>query len=992
MNRIVLMGFLLLILLVNTALGQAGTITGIITDAADGNTLPGATVLIKGTSQGTVTDPEGRYNIQAEPDAVLVFSYIGMETLEIPIAGRSIVNVEMRSVAATLTEFVVMGYGTAREVGTVVGSISTVSSQTLESRPVANVWDAMQGQVAGLQVYTSSGEPTASSSVRLHGRGSLTAGATPLYVLDGIPVSSGNILSLNPNDIESVTVLKDASATSIYGSRAANGVIFITTKSGKLGEQAIVNVNAQYGFSSLANPSYYDKFMNRDELFRLRMEYAKFNNPADTVNVLNIFAANPHDTRWVDYFLNQSAPTFQTDMSIQGGSGRTRYYVSGSYFFQDGLASRSEYERYSARANVTSTANNWLSFGTNVGLSYDERQTAPGFGDSFIDGGLFELNAPIYSPWDENGEEYDFIPGVGFYGLKYLEQKLPASGNNTQLNFSAYAQINPIQGLVIRSQAGLDGYDWRYTFIQMPSFLRDPGNGELLETFQRSYTKTITNTAEYKFNIGPEHSFITLAGQEFVDNTWGVYHTLTKGLTDDRMILLGFGDNATVQTAQQKEEYAFHSLFARFDYGYDRKYFMDFSVRQDQSSRFGRENRTANFWAAGLRWNIDREDFISNLDWLSTMSMKFSIGTSGNSEFENYKHFASVSAGMVSSYGGGASWSIVSPGNPALTWENQRKTTLGLQFSILQDRYRFNIEAYDRQTSSMLFLVPQPFTSGFDVLDQNVGGLVNRGIDIEFNFDASRGRNHFFTPYFNFNYNRDKITELFHGMDYWAIPNTGVVWIVGQPVGFLHPIFAGIDPEDGKPMWYIPGEDRKVTTKKETTKFFDEDALQQNTGLKRYAPISGGFGFASAYRGFQLSADFSFVKGKNMINNDRYFFENPTLWAMTYNQSRDVLDYWKQPGDVTTFPALSEQFIQFDTRLIEDASFMRLKNLTLGYQLPESFLGGSNFIAGARLFLTARNLITFTNFTGPDPEHDSNLTRGVNPNTRQYSLGVSLTF
>jgi TonB-linked SusC/RagA family outer membrane protein len=352
---------------------QVRRISGTVTSSADGLSIPGVSVVVKGTSIGTITNINGVYQLDVPQDATtIVFSFVGMRTTEMPITGNT-VNIALDSDVIGVDEVVVIGYGTARAVGTVVGSLTRVSSEKLQERPTANVWDAMQGKVAGLQVYTSSGEPTQLSSVRLHGVGSLGASSTPLYVLDGIPVNPGNMLSLNPNDFESVTVLKDASATSIYGSRAANGVIYITTKSGKSDTKATITVNAQYGTSSLANEDFYNGFMNTKQLTDFWLD-TKYRTQAQVDDLLTRF---PNDTKWYKYYYKDSAPTYQGDISITGGSERTKYFVSGAYFFQDGLATRSEYERYSMRANINSQANDWLSFGVNMSGSTDARQSNP---------------------------------------------------------------------------------------------------------------------------------------------------------------------------------------------------------------------------------------------------------------------------------------------------------------------------------------------------------------------------------------------------------------------------------------------------------------------------------------------------------------------------------------------------------------------------------------------------------------------------------------
>ncbi len=983
MKRIVFMGFLLILLLGSTAFGQTLRITGTVTDAGDGSTLPGVSILIKGTSQGTVTDINGRYELNANSNATLVFSFIGMLTQEIEVGGRSIINVAMETEMTALGEVVIIGYGTARPVGTVIGSLTKVSAEKLESKPVANVWDALQGQVAGLQVYTSSGEPSQLSSVRLHGTGSLGASSTPLYVLDGVPIASGNILSVNPNDIESVTVLKDASATSIYGSRAANGVIYITTKKGHRDEKAVVTVSAQYGTSSLANEDYFNRFMNTAQLTGFWLDVG-YRTQAQIDALLTQY---PHDTKWHKYYYQDAAPTYQGDVSIQGGGGRTTYYVSGAYFYQDGLASRSAYERYSARANLNSHANDWLSFGANIGLSTDNRELNP-YGTNNTNRGLAMLAQPFYSPYDEDGNSYrGLIPGWNRYDPYYLEEMFPSVGNNSQVNMMGYLQLNPIQGLTIRSQGGIDAYDYRSFEHRLPSYLGSLNNGMAYEYFSRSFSRSITNTAEYKFNIQRRNEFILLAGQEYVDNEYDNFSSTSTGHTDDRLMLLGAGpDNRDV--TQSKSEYAFLSYFGRLDYSLDKKYYFDFSIRQDASSRFGRDNRTAMFYAAGAMWNIKKEGFMQNLDFISSLNLKASIGTSGNSEIDNYAHLATVG---TTQYDAATGWLISSPGNPRLSWEKQMKSTIGARFALMQDRYRFNIEYYNRLTESMLISVPQPYTSGFSTILENVGSMKNSGIDFEFNFDVVRSREFFVTPYVNFNYNKNEVTELFQDLPYWIIPNTGVAWVVGQPVAFYRPLFAGIDPADGAPMWYVPGEDRTVTRKEETTKVFNNADLEQNAGIPRYAPWSGGFGLNAGWKGFALLVDFAFVKDKYLFNNDRYFFENPSVFP-GFNQSSTILDYWKEPGDQSTFPKYGVQFTQFDSRLIEDASFLRMKNLTLSYTIPASLLQRSGVFNSARVYVTGRNLLTFTNYSGPDPEVDSNISLGANPNTKQVTFGLSFTF
>jgi len=941
-------------------------------------------VTVKGTTIGAITGADGRYQLTAPANATtLVFSFIGMSEKEEIIGGRNNINIAMVSDLVAVEEVVVVAYGTAKKLGTVVGSVTQVGSAKIQEKPVANIFDALQGKVAGLQVYTSSGEPSQLSSIRLHGTGSLSASSTPLYVMDGVPISSDAMLSLNPNDFESVTILKDASATSIYGSRAANGVVAITTKRGSTNTAPKVSIKTQVGFSTLANLDYFNSFMTTKELtdFWLSTGYRT------QAQVDQLLLDYPNDFDWETFYYKDKAPTYQGDVSIAGGGGKTTYYVSGSYFYQDGLAYRSAFDRKTMRSNIDSKANDWLSFGLNLTASTDKRQTNP-YGTNSTNRGLAMLAQPFYTPYDADGNEYpDVIPGWGRYNPKYLADKNPSEANNLQLDGMMYVQLNPMKGLTIRSQAGIDAYDYRSFSKTLPSSLTSLNNGYAYEYFSRSVTSTITNTIEYKFTVAGDHDITVLVGQEGIDNDYESFSGESRGQTDDRLMLLGNGPNSR-SVSQSKSEYAYLSYFGRIDYAFKEKYFLDFSARRDGSSRFGIKNRYANFYAAGAMWNIKKESFLQNIAILSTMSLKFSIGTSGNSSIGNYDNLALVGTNQ---YNTATGWAISTPGNPALSWENQLKTTVGLKFSLFRDKYRFNVEFYDRKTSNMLISVPYPYTSGFSDILSNVGTLKNTGVDVAFDFDIYKTKDWTVTPYFNMNYNSDKVTELFQGKDYWNIPNTGVTWAVGEPVSYFYPLFAGIDPADGQPMWYVPGADVTVTTKETTTKTFVSANLLQNIGVKRYTPLTGGFGLNAGWKGIMFQADVAFAKGKHMINNDRYFFENPNVFG-GFNQINRISDYWKAAGDETLFPAWNAQFTQFDSRLVEDASFTRLKNLMLSYNLPSALMKKTGFLNGARIYVQGRNLLTFTKYMGPDPEVDSNIGLGTNPNTKQYAFGVELSF
>ena len=958
---------------------QITKVTGTVISEEDGLPVVGASILVKGTAVGTVTDMDGKFQLPNVPSSAktLVISFIGMKSQELPI--KQTMNVILKPDTETLEEVVVLGYGSGKKIGSIVGSVAKVNSEKLSAKPVANAMDALQGQVSGLQVYTSSGEPGSSSSSYIRGVGSLTADNEPLYVLDGTPVSSSVMVMMNPNDFESVTVLKDASATSIYGSRAANGVIYITTKRGKIGEKAVITASGNYGTARLArrvsNP------MNSTELLNYQLSHGIIKQ-----ETYDKYINSGIDTNWEDYFFKDDAPTYQANLSIQGGSNKTMYYVSGSYYFQDGITPRSEYNRYTFRSNLESRPTDWLRFGANFGATYDEQQTSlfTYQGSNNLNGGIFGtiLNPTYYNPYGEDGSKLDVIPGLNRYSPYYLSDKQPSSSNTAQLDGTAFIQLNPIEGLTIRSQFGIEAYDFRQTSKRLASHPDATQGGYTYEAFRRNAKLTITNTAEYNFKIKDIHDFTILIGQEGIKNDYQRFGSETTGQSDDRLSMLEAGTAATLLGADENDlyTYQFLSFFGRINYALNDKYFADFSIRNDASSRFGKDNRNAIFMSGGLMWNMKKESFLEDVNFLSDLKLKASIGTTGNSSIGNYDHLALVGTNLYNAQGG---WKINTPGNGDLGWEKQTLANIGIEASFW-NKYRIELTYYNKKTSNMLMDVPVPYTSGFSSITQNVGSMTNSGVEIAVSLDLLKTKDWFVGFNMNYAYNKNKITELFYGYDEWAMPNYLVSYNVGEPVQYYMAEWAGVDPADGQQMWYIPGTDG------ETTKEYDEELLQQATGKKRYAPHNGGFGLNVSWKGLSLNADFAWVLGKYMVNNDYYFAANPYNFA-GYNQSKDVLNEWKEPGDITDIPAYGN-VMQFDTHLLENASFLRLKNISLSYTLPKNWLLPTKVIQGVRIMATARNLFTITNYKGADPELDTNLTYGAYPNTKQFTIGAELTF
>ena len=998
MRKIKLFLTALAVMVASTAFAQKLTVTGNVTDASNGEPVPFASVHEKGTMNGVNTDVNGQYSITVSKDAVLVFSSIGYNAVEIAVQGKAQVNCDLPVDSETLDDAVVVGYGSAKKVGTIIGSVTTVKSENLKNAPSASALDALQGQVAGLAVLTTGGVSGDNNvSMTLHGMGSIGASSTPLYIIDGVQTDGRAIMAMNPNDILNITILKDASATSIYGSRAANGVVYVTTKAGSYNSKATVTLRSQAGISTLADFTLYDNMMSGDELKDFWVRSGLMTPAQVEANYTSKgYTAN---TKWYEHLMQLNNPQYQNDVTVEGGGEKVAYMVGASQFHQRGTTYGNFYDRYTVRSNVQGRPKNWLKVGANVSLSYDKRASNGNWGGSgltdspYLSGGVSFMLNPLHPTIDPaTGKEYDKKYPNDIYNQIYYIESSNSMVHRYGLMGSFSVEIEPIKNLKIVSRAGLDGNVQYSAGTGKPSSLLYAGSGARSRSTALSYGATITNTIEYSFDIANNHHFVLLAGHEGVNNFYDAFSASSSGHTDDRMMNLQQGLQTKYSVSESFSQSKFLSFFGRIDYSLMDKYYFDASFRNDASSRFGRNFRNAQFWAVGGMWKIKREGFMSDVMWVTDLNLKASYGTQGNASLgSDYGHYGLV--GSMSKYGDKPATGVGQPENPNLTWENQALLTVGLNGRLF-DRLDVNVEFYQRTTSSMLMEVPYSYTTGFSGMTTNVGSLTNTGVDLTLAVDILRGRDYFLRASTTFNYNSEKITELFNGMERWEIANTGLAYVVGKPVSFYAPIFAGIDPEDGCQMWYLPGEDKDVTTMdpERVTKQFDETTLTQNIGKRLNAPINGGFSIMGGWRGIMLQADFSYVLGKTLLNNDMIFYANPAS-NLGYNTHKMVQDFWTPDNTDAKFPDWSKgQTMEFDTHLYENADFLRLKNLQIAYDLPRRFLGNQKVLNGLKVSFTGRNLMTLTKFTGVDPEVHGNLTYGRVGASKQYLFGLELTF
>lgn len=968
---------LLLLLCATIVMAQKVTVKGIVSDAATAETLIGALVQQRGTKNMTTTDIDGRFTITIDENApqVLVFSYIAMKETVVELNGRTSVNVKMEPEVEQLDEVVVVAYG-SRKKGTITGSVASVKGDAISDAPVASFDQALQGKATGLTVLQDSGDPTAPASFQIRGTNSINAGTEPLFIVDGVAVSSSEFSSINSGDIESFSVLKDASSTSIYGARAANGVIVITTKRGRSGDKAQVTLRGQYGVSNLAYGHWTQ--MNTKERLDFEEEMGwRVPGMYDRETLERV------DINWKDLVFRNNAPTKSLDLSVAGGGSKMSYFISLGTFDQEGTAVGSSFNRYTLRANVEAQATDWLRIGTNTSLTYSRSDEA--------DYGSYSIVTPISASkfmlpyWNPYNADGSFASpsdgtwrGTAENPMEWLVNN-PLSRKRVHLISSSFLEIEPIKELRIKTLLGIDGGDINATTSSAPSYIANYGIGTVGKSFSRNYNITWTNTATYKFDVKEDHHFNVLLGHEMLRNANDAFSVVARGQTNDNLLTLSTGTTVT----GWNDTYAassYLSLFGRVEYDFANKYYLDLSMRRDASSKFGKDSRWATFWSVGGMWNVLAEKWFKKMEWLTALQFSVSYGTSGNSSIPNYDHLSLYSAGPQ--YAGMAGVAPYSRGNENLTWEKLHTLNVGLKMGFL-NRIDLGVEFYNKKTTDMLMEVPITMGNGFAFQWDNIGAMVNRGVEFDLNLSIIRQRNIQWSINGNASYNHNEITELYSGLDEYELPATGLMLKVGHPYGEQYAVrYAGVNPANGDALWY--------TKDGEITNVYNEDD-KVLTGKSYVAPWQGGFGTTFTYYGITLDAQFSWVSNRWVINNDRFFDESNGLYTSAYNQSTALFNRWKKPGDVTTIPRYGVT-PEMDTHLLEDASFLRLKNVTLSYTFPKALMRKTDLLSRVRVFAQAQNLLTFTKFTGMDPESSANVYQATYPMSRQFTFGVEVGF
>ena len=951
-------------------------VKGHVVSAEDNEPMVGVSILEKGTTNGVITDIDGNYTLEIKgtASATLLFSYIGMQSQAHAVSAKTgTLNVRLVSDAALIDEVVVVAYGT-RKKGTIAGAVSTVKAEKMENVPTAGFDQSLQGQTPGLTVISNSGEPSKAAVFQLRGTNSINSGTSPLFILDGTPISSADFNTISPGDIESISVLKDASSTSIYGARAANGVVVITSKRGLAIDKAKVTLRAQWGISQLASN---DKWvvMNTPERIQFEKEIG-----LDTGQDYDLLSRT--NVNWLDEVFNDRAPLQSYELSVNRATDRLNYYVSGGFYDQDGIAQSSSFRRYNMRANAEVKASNWLKVGTNTMMAYEEISQAEEGEPALytpISGSRFML--PYWNPYNADGslasENDGTWTGTGQNPIEWMANN-PVSYKKYKLLSTVFAEITPIQNLTIRGQFGAD-YSHSTAFMQsFPSYIINNNSGKAGRSSSDILSLSETLTANYRWALNDDHSFNFLLGQEGIDYQSSGFQVSTQWQNNDRLTNLLTGTRAT-SWPDSNSAYSYLSFFFRGEYNYKDLYYAEVAARTDASSRFGADHRWGMFWSLGFMWNIKNEAFLKDIEWLTSAQVKLS--TSGDTDIPYYDHLALVSGDA--NYNDEAGIYPSQSGNEELSWEQTWANNVGVSFG-LYNRVNVNVDFYHKKTTNMLMLVPQSYAiTGVGNRWDNIGAMMNRGVEIAIDGDVIRTKDFTWNLSANVSYNKNKLLELYNGVEEYVNSTTGLKYVVGHSVReYFMNRYAGVNPANGDALWYTADGEL-------TTEFREEDKVM--TGKSFDSPWVGGFGTSLMWKGLSLSAQFSWMAKRYVMNNDRFFEESNGLYS-AYNQSKRLLyDRWKKPGDITDIPRYGVT-AQLDDRFLENSSFLRLKNLTLAYAFPQSLLKKTNFFTSARVYLQGQNLLTWTGFTGLDPEVATNVYRAQYPASRQFTLGIDVSF
>ena len=1023
-----------------SSLQQDGkTITGVVSDAM--GPIAGANIIIKGTTNGNITDMDGKFTIENVPaNAILVVSYIGYTTQEIPIGNQTLFNIILKEDSEALDEVVVVGYGVMKKKD-LTGAVAQVGSSALKDLKVSHPTEAMAGKLAGVQVQQVGGQPGQAATIRVRGSGSITASSAPLYVVDGYPLGEQNLNAINPNDIESIEVLKDASAAAIYGSRAANGVVLVTTKSGKAGKVS-VSLDIYAGFQNVTKKL---ELMNAQEFVEFSKE--AFNNHyvesvpgASASDPLNIrpsgnryrypafyddaayVASLGEGTDWQDE-IYRTSPVQNYQLTVTGGDEKTKYMFSAGYFNQQGVVINSDYERFSARVKIDSELTKWLKLGVNVAPTYmNSNKTTQGHwaSDGVINAAL--ATAPVVPVYNEDGtwasQAMYAVASDGLTGVPNAVALTHIHNYDTDLRLfsNGYIELSLLKNLKIKSTIGADIREYRGEYFR-PASIPNNGNVAPLPSTARSATEKSTevinwlneNTISYT-GTWDKHELDAVAGFTAQKNIYRYTEATGSDFPNDQIQTL---NNATVKSSSStRNTWTLLSYLARVNYRFDNKYYLTASIRADGSSRFGKNNRYGYFPSGSVAWRLSQEDFLNDVKWLSDLKIRASYGITGNNNIGDYAAIGLMTnANYVLGTGTG---NIVngaaknSFSNADLTWEKTRQTDLGLEVAVLNNRLSLSLDLYYRKTTDLLMNVDIPTITGFSNAMQNIGKMENKGLEITLNGIPFQQEHFTWNATANISVNRNKVLELGPtGDPIFSDGGAGTdhITMIGEPIGSFYGYkMLGIFKTPEELEAYPHFADTQVGDVKfeDVNKDGVIDADDRTIIGNNMPDFTWGMTHTFTFKNFDASISFQGVVGNEVLHLGRRFY---TQGEGNQNQLKEMLGRWQSvenPGNGWIPRANSQPTGQnnaISSRWVEDGSFLRINNLTIGYTLPETFTKKCG-MQRARVYVSTQNLLTITGYSGYNPETSFKEDNVIAPGTdygmyplyRTCTFGINVTF
>lgn len=1038
-------------------------VTGRVTDASTGEPLPTVNVFVPGTTVGTTTDFDGNFELSIPDDAqVLAFSYVGYITQEVPVAGRTLFNIALEPDLVALADVVVVGYGTQQRTE-VTGSVGSIRVEEIQGVPVSSFENALQGRLAGVNVAESTGEPGATPQITIRGTGSISAGNEPLFVIDGVPITKNTDLqpalsqqrasfqppkvnplaTINPNDIASIEVLKDASAAAIYGSRGSNGVILITTKKGQAGKPR-VNFSMYSGVSSAFNTP---DLMNSEELIAYtkdsrnnaylqdiemgkRPENPLYNpdNNAGRPNVANYLIPEKYvnwdgtDTDWLDLVLSSS--TMQNyDVSVSGGTQTSNYFFSAGYLNQEGIIEGSEFDRYTVKVNLGHTLADRLNIGlgVNAALTQHDRlpANAPYFGTP--PGVIYSalVHSPVVKPYNADGtiNQLDNTSHLGggtttasnpLAIMKYISEDI----KNNRVFGNVFGEYKILDNLTFKTLLGYDLENYQQNYYQGNEFLyrnQTKGNPYAQASSADSFNWLWENTVNYTNDFG-DHSLDVVAGytaQKQQDNKMVM---IAQNFPDDQVTTINGG--LLTGGTQSKEEWSLVSALGRVNYSYKSKYLLTGTLRSDRSSRFGADNQTGIFPSFSLGWRVTEEDFMADQDLFNEMKFRASYGVTGNFLIPNYGSIGLL--GEANYPMGGSEQSGTGPitfGNSELTWETTYQANFGLDFALLSDRIYGSIDAYQSRTEDLLLFVTVPAATGFSTALQNIGEVENNGFELSLTTRNMTGEFQWSTD-FNFATNKNKVTKLGPEGDPILSAGAAGVWhitMIGEEIGSYYGYVVDGIYQNQADIDNSPTDTQAPAARPGDFKFKDINGdgkitPDDRTVLGSYHPdFTYGITNRFNYKNFDLNIFIQGVAGREVLNLTSRHLKNGEA---NFNSYAVLNDRWiseSQPGNgehprADRLSATHGNNNRPSSYLVEDGSYVKIKNLSLGYSLPNSIL--QDRVNRARVYMSVNNLAIWTDYIGFNPEVSlqagNSLTPGEDygayPLSRTIQLGIDISF